>query len=193
MKTSALKRKAMVLFAKFYIGIAIIIIVGILAAGYSLFVKDIMTDINEIGVADLESKEAQYEERSETLIRLKRLNERFNKITEDDLRQLEKVLPSQAEIPHLVIELKDFVKNSGLEVYSLDVGPMSTNAATQAVAGTAVKNLAITLVVGGLDSYSGVKNFLDAMSNNLPLVELNSFSYSPAASEYSLNLTTYYQ
>ncbi len=183
----------MVAFTKYYIVIVVVFVIAVVGGGYLLFIKDTMKDINEIGVADLNSREEQLAERTETLLRLQNLNERFNKITQEDLRQLENVLPHQSEIPYLVIELKEFIKNNGLEVLSLDIGPMSTSAATIETANTPVKSLSIVVVIDGLDSYEGIKTFLDAMSNNLPLVELNSFTYSPVISGYSLNLTTYYQ
>lgn len=183
----------MVAFTKYYIAVVAVCVIAVIGGGYLLFIKDTMNDINEIGVADLESREEQLVERTETLLRLQSLNERFAKITQEDLRQLDKVLPHQSEIPYLVIELKEFIKNNGLDVLSLDIGPMSTSMAAVDTVNTPVKSLSIVVVIDGLDSYEGIKTFLNAMSNNLPLVELNSFTYSPAVSGYSLNLTTYYK
>jgi len=193
MKASVLKRKIMIAFTKYYIAIVAFCVIVVIGGGYLLFMKDTMNDINEIGVADLQSREDQLVERTETLLRLQNLNERFAKITKEDLRQLDNVLPHQSEIPYLVIELKEFIKNNGLDVLSLDIGPLSTGSAVVDTANTPVKSLSIVVVIDGLDSYEGIKTFLNAMSNNLPLVELNSFTYTPAVSAYTLNLTTYYQ
>ena len=156
---SVLKRKIMVAFAKYYIAVVVVCVIVILGSGYLLFIKDTMSDINEIGVADLQHREEQLVERTETLLRLQNLNERFAKITQEDLRQLSNVLPHQSEIPYLVIELKKFIKDNGLDVLSLDIGPMSTSAATVDTANTPVKSLSIVVVIDGLDSYERIKIF----------------------------------
>ncbi|MDD5040101.1 MAG: type 4a pilus biogenesis protein PilO [Patescibacteria group bacterium] len=192
MKPSVVKRKIIVGFTKYFVYISIGVVLAVLGTGYVLFIKDTLADINEIGVSDLEGKEQLLIDRSETLTRLKKLEKRYADLTYDDVRSMQTLLPRQDQIPSIVIELKSFLLKNGLDVKSIDVGPLTANIAP-ATAGGAIQQMNIIVVVGGLSTYANVKQFLDEMTSQLPLMELRTFSYNPASSDYTLNLTTYYQ
>ena len=112
-----------------------------------------------------------------------------------DLKQLEYVLPHQSEIPYLVIEIKNFIKDNDLILKNIDVGSLGAGPSTSEYTeiGAGIKKLPISLSLSGIDSYYKLKTFLDNLSVNLPLLELNSLSYSPITDSYNLNLITYYQ
>lgn len=194
MKPSIIKRKAASLFVKYYAIILIVLVLGILGAGYSLFIQDILSEINEIGVEDLQVKEEKLAQDKETLTRLKSLNDRYAKVMYEDVKMLSDVLPSQADIPNLVIELKEFIKSNDLLLHDIQVGSLSTATISGAAAAAPMINsLNISIIVSQLNSYEGIKRFLDELSTNLPLVELNALSYTPGIDVYNLNLTTYYK
>ena len=95
----------------------------------------------------------------------------------------------------MIIELDRFITENELVLNSLDIGPLSGQNDTQegAMIDNAVKELNISLSIAGIESYFELKNFLQIMSEQLPLIELSSINYSDELSSYSLNLTTYYQ
>ena len=82
------------------------------------------------------------------------------------------------------------------DMVNIDIGPLDAvgymNGSEPAL-GSPIRDLNITLVFGGIESYFQLKDFLDSLNNVLPLLELKSFVYNPGADTYSLNLTTFYQ
>ena len=195
MKFSFLQRQLFFFINRYFIIIVICVFVVILGVGYLFFIKNTVTQIQEIGVVDLQVRDQELAAKQETLARLQRLNEKYTSLTHGDLAKLGDVLPSQSEIPSLVIEIKNFVESSGLILRDIDAGVLQALPAPSATtaAGLVVKKLPITLSVSGVDNYSQLKSFLDKLSNNLPLLELTSLSYSPATDSYNLNLTSYYR
>lgn len=194
MKLSFIQKQLNFLVGKYFIFLVILVFLVILGIGYLIFIKQLVTEIQEIGVVDLQSREQRLESRLESLSRLKKLNEKYIQLNAEQLSQLEYVIPDRSEIPFLVIEIKNFLEENDLAVIDIDVGAITAVSSTDAV-GTPVtiNQLPIVLGISGLDSYSKLKDFLDKLSLNLPLLELNSLTYSPLADTYSLNLTTYYQ
>jgi len=195
MELSSIKRKLLLLISKYYTIIVIVLVLFILAAGYWVFVKDKVVEIQEVGLVDLQSTLNALDNKETVLIKMEKLNEQYSQITEDQIRQLSLVLPHQSEIPYLVIEVKEFIKDNDLLLNSIDVGPLSSNDATaESTGGTySINELKITLSFSGVESYFKLKDFLDNLSNQLPLFELTSLVYSHETDAYALNLTTYYQ
>jgi len=204
MRPSFIKKQLYFILSRYFVIIIVAVFLAILSIGYLLFIQEKVVEIQEIGVVDLKSRENKLASRQETLARLKRLDERYRSITTDQLKQLDNVLPPESEIPYLVLEIKSFVKDNDLILRDIDVGSLGTGPISSpetslesGEAGTPlgidIKKLPITLSLSGLDSYAKLKIFLDNLSLNLPLLELNSLSYSPATDAYNLNLTTYYR
>lgn len=176
--------------------IVILLVLLTLAAGYFLIVKDRVVEIQEVGLVDLQSALDTLSGKEKILFGLQQLHEKYGRITEDQIMQLSNVLPQQSEIPYLVIEIKDFIKENDLILNSIDVGSLKSSIISDEPLATdnfSVKELKISLSIRGVDSYFKLKDFLDNLSANLPLLELTSLVYSPGTDAYSLNLTTYYQ
>ncbi|MCH7492850.1 type 4a pilus biogenesis protein PilO [Patescibacteria group bacterium] len=171
--------------------IVIVMVLIILGSGYYIFIKERVADIQEIGVVDLSSRLAILDSRQRTLQSLDDLNKKYESVTSDQLKQLQYVLPQKSEIPQLMIELKNFVESNQLNLAKLESGPLTVDGSE----GTdqSIKSLNITMSISGINSYFLMKDFLDKLSGNLPLLELTSLSYSPGTQNYSLNLTLFYQ
>jgi Tfp pilus assembly protein PilO len=186
----------MFLISKYYVVIVVLLVLFTLAAGYFFIIKDRVVKIQEVELVDLQSAIDALSGREDTLFELKQLHEKYSRITEDQILQLSYVLPQQSEIPYLVIEIKNFIKENDLLLNSIDVGSLKSSpisAEATASDNFSVKELKISLSINGVDSYFKLKDFLDNLSTNLPLLELTSLVYSPGIDAYSLNLTTYYQ
>jgi len=194
MNLSFLKRKLMFLISKYYVVIVVLLVLFTLAAGYFFIIKDRVVEIQEVELVDLQSAMDALSGREDTLFELKQLHEKYSRITEDQILQLSYVLPQQSEIPYLVIEIKNFIKENDLLLNSIDVGSLKLSPiSAEATDNFSVKELKISLSINGVDSYFKLKDFLDNLTANLPLLELTSLVYSPGIDAYSLNLTTYYQ
>ncbi|MFA5135064.1 MAG: hypothetical protein WC505_04770 [Patescibacteria group bacterium] len=195
MKFAIVKRDLIRIFTKYFVLISVITTLLIIGAGYQLFIKGTVADIRSIGVIDLKEREQQKLNLIDTLERLKRLETRYNELTYEEIKQLEYLLPDEREIPYIVIELKDFIAANGLVLKSIDVGVFKAAVGEEEEETKAVslKSLNVTVTIEGLDTYAQIKDFLDKLGTLMPPFELNSFSYAPDRTSYSLNLTTYYK
>lgn len=191
MEPQLIKRRFKYIFSRYYMMIVIVMVLIILGSGYYIFIKERVADIQEIGVVDLSSRLAILDSRQRTLQSLDDLNKKYESVTSDQLKQLQYVLPQKSEIPQLMIELKNFVESNQLNLAKLESGPLTVDGSE----GTdqSIKSLNITMSISGINSYFLMKDFLDKLSGNLPLLELTSLSYSPGTQNYSLNLTLFYQ
>lgn len=195
MKLSSIKKSLIALFTNYFIVISVLCVALVIGLGYQLIIKSTVDDIRSIGVVDLKDREQQKANLEDTLRRLQRLENRYNELTYEDIKQLEYLLPDEREIPHIIIELKDFIAANGLKLNSIDVGMFRANIGDEAdkVRAINIKSLNVTVSIDGLETYTQIKDFLDKLGTLMPPFELNSFSYSPGTSGYSLNLTTYYK
>ncbi|MBI5037314.1 MAG: hypothetical protein HZC01_01200 [Candidatus Kerfeldbacteria bacterium] len=193
MKSKLLKRRIAYIFSRYFIFVVIGCVVLILGLGYLFFVQRIVTDIQEAGVVDLNTQLEALNQRRITLERLEDLETRYRAVTHAQIAQLQSVLPHESEIPQIMIELKDFVADNELSLVSIDSGPLSIPDGSKKAAKAAIKTLNISLGVQNVTSYSKMKSFLDAVSTQLPLLELTSLAYDPDQTNYTLNLTLYYQ
>ena len=196
MNLSFLKRKLIFLISKYYVAIVILLVLFTLAAGYFFIIKDQVAEIQEVELVDLQSAMDALSGKKDTLFELEQLYEKYSRITKYQVLQLIHILPLQSEISYLVIEIQDFIKENYLLLNSIDVGSLKSSGISAESITTdnlSVKELKISLSINGVDSYFKLKDFLDNLSANLPLLELTSLVYSPGTDAYSLNLTTYYQ
>ncbi|MDP2685376.1 MAG: type 4a pilus biogenesis protein PilO [bacterium] len=188
-------RKLILLFNKYYYVILVVLVLAILGGGYYFFIQERIAEIQKVGTVDLDSKLNTKATAQRNLDKLLELNENYSKISQSELKKLSGVLPKKSEIPFLIIELDRFIAENDLELNSLDIGPLSGENDSQenVVIDNAVKELKISLSIAGIESYFELKNFLQIMSEQLPLIELSSLNYNEATTAYNLNLTTYYQ
>ncbi|MBU0598426.1 type 4a pilus biogenesis protein PilO [Patescibacteria group bacterium] len=201
MNLSIINKRISLFFNKHFKLLLAFMIAVIIGLGYFLFIQTIIVDIQEIGVVDLEGRKQTLVQKNKILEELDDLEKKYNDVTYQELKRLYNFLPQQSEIPYIILEIQKFVKENELELIDISTGPLGGNVSVSntipidsaADSGSSINRLSITVTVGGIDTYQKIKEFLDNMSVNLPLLELNSFSYSPATSAYSLNITTFYQ
>lgn len=188
-----ISKKFITIFNKYYYIFLIVIVLVVLGAGYYFFIQEKVAEIQQVGTVDLDGKLNTKNIIQKNLDKLEELNEKKSQISQTSLDKLSKVLPKKSEIPFLMIELENFIEDNGLVLNSLDIGPLTGDDADNPVASNTVNELKITLSFSGIESYLQLKNFLQIMSEQLPLIELSSLNYNDTISGYSLNLTTYYQ
>ncbi len=192
MNTKRLKRTIAFIISQYFVLVAAGIVVIIGGVGYLVFIHGTVTDIQQAGQTDLQAQLQAYEDRRITLGRLEDLSAQYNELTAIQLHQLDSVIPTESELPQIMIELKNFVSQHRLNLVSLDTGPLKAVKSSDSVSQT-VKTLNITLTIDGIASYFQFKDFLDSISTQLPLMELHSISYVPSETSYGLNLTLYYK
>jgi Tfp pilus assembly protein PilO len=178
---------------RYYVAIVIALVLIVLSGGYWFFVKNTVDKIRVVGVTDIENKQLTIDQQQRSLEKLKKLKNQYEALDYVKLTQIQSILPHEAELPYVVMKLKKLVTDNGLVLESVDSGAFTATAASPAATTAAVKKLNLTVSFSGIESYAGLKSFLDQLSGSIPLFELNALSYLPGTSAYTLNLTTYYQ
>ncbi|MFH1207297.1 MAG: type 4a pilus biogenesis protein PilO [Patescibacteria group bacterium] len=178
---------------RYYVAMVIVAVLLILAGGYWFFVKSTVDRIRVVGVADIENKQSTIDQQQRTIGKLKTLKAQYESINYDQLRSMQSILPHQADLPYVILKLKQLIADNSLALQSIDTTPFTNTPAATASAAPVIQKLNITVSFKDLDTYAGLKNFLDQLSANVPFFELNALSYLPGNGSYTLNLTTYYQ
>lgn len=193
MEKAAIIRKVNLVMNRYFVAIVIALVLIILAGGYWFFIKDTVDKIRVVGVTDINNKKSVIDQQERSLAKLRQLKTQYEAVSFEQLEQFSEVLPKEADIPFVIIKLKQLIADNGLILQSIDTSPFVGTSGMKPTTAQAVKTLNITVNFQGLDSYDGLKGFLDALSATVPFFELNALSYIPESSAYSLNLTTYYQ
>ncbi len=193
MEKGKILKSVLAFINRYYIGIVIALVLVILAGGYWFFVKQTVDKIRVVGVADIENKQQIIDQQQRALDKLKNLKKQYEALDYSQLKHIQSVLPHEADLPYVIMKLKQLITDNGLELVTIDSGAFSSTNASAGAAVPVIRKLNITVSFDGLESYAGLKNFLDQLSNSVPFFELNSLSYLPGSSAYTLNLTTYYQ
>jgi len=192
MKVFTIGRKMLALFNKYFVIIIIVIVLIVLGIGYMAFIKDKVSQIQKVGNVDYQLKEDERDRKEVIIEKLERLEEEYNKISTGQIKELDNVIPTQVDIPELIIKLKQFVVDNNLILTSIDIGGAAAAEATKESSSATIKQLNISLVISGIDSYNRFKSFLDSLEKNMPLLKMNSLTYSPKTDSYSFTLITYY-
>lgn len=135
--------------------------------------------------------------------------EKLQKTYEENRESLEKtsyILPSDQDIPNLIVQLESLALESGLILEGINFsteGESLKDKATSArktETGTIAKDYqTMTVALELMGSYSGFKAFLQSIEENMRLMDVSSVDFSVentefgSFSDFSLRLRTYYQ
>lgn len=180
------------LFNKYFVIIVVVIVLIVLGIGYIAFIKDKVSQIQKVGKVDYQLKEDERDRKEVIIEKLERLEKEYRKISISQIKELEDIIPTQVDIPELIIKLKQFVADNDLILTSIDIGGAAAAETAKESSSATIKSLNISLAISGIDSYNKFKSFLDSLEKNMPLLKMNSLTYNPKTDSYSLNLITYY-
>jgi len=194
---SVIKIKTLQYINKFYIIIAVILVIAILMASYFTFFKKEYAHIKSLGVTDYQQRLNERDTKKSQLAQLEKVFENYQKVSKDEIKKLSVILPSEKDTSSLMIEMQAMVSESGLTLDSID---MSQGGVVSLAAGTAgsspalnIQKISVNLKVSGIDSYNKLKLFLNNIEKNIRILDLNALTYSPETMQYGINLVTYYQ
>lgn len=170
------------------------LIVSALILGLStlLVIMPKISELQEVGLDRRETRQAALANLQEELRALTEARNRFEAITLEQYALLDRALPTQKDIPQLIVDIPAFIQAQGLSVGQMDVSETTYVAAEGQPANTTIRRVDVTVTVGEVDSYARMKSFLGALEDNLRIIDLSSVSYRPDTAAYSLVLTTYY-
>lgn len=176
--------------------ITVLVLFGLLLAGWGLFWPLLQRESigdslsyreNTQRVAELQQQKAEVE----------RLLAAIQAISNEDRALLQAILPSAQEVPTLLAQIESIARQSGLVLTSFTVAetkiPHSRERGGVAVASSplAVQKLTLNLTFRA-GEYAQFKQLVEALERNIRLVDITSMTFSPDAKGYTINAVTYY-
>lgn len=191
-------------------GVALVI----LFFGYSLVIEPRWEEIRTTGVSDLREEEQRLTERRQYRDRLERLATDFRTLQRnraEEIRKLRDVLPNEADIPELLVQLDGLAAQESVQLDTITVvregegqqgsaAGQETSAPAAPSEGTgSIRTLQVSVHFTKGQQYAQFKEFLRAVEEHIRLFDVISLQYAPARGEaadkgevYQLNFKTYY-
>lgn len=182
------------------------IIILILILGFIAIV--VFLDMPEIqGILDLrkniKNEKEMFLEKQETLAKVEKLGEDY-KADEENLKKVNYILPSNKDIPNLIVQLEALAFEGGLILENFDLSTTEEKAVSKAAEIRTQEEIQVknyqTLVIDLklIGDYSGLKSFLRAIEENIRLMDIESITLSPQSEEsllfdFEIIIKTYYQ
>lgn len=180
----------------FGIGLAI----AILVIGGVALVLPRVQQVQSLGGLDYTQKKRQYDAQLVYLDELRALRSEVNAVSPDDIARLDAVVPRKKDIPGIFRQMQSFATEANMSLQSVSVsdggGATATTTSPSATATGTLRTITVSVVLAGSLDYTGLKNFLNVVSRQAPLLDLTAISHSPgqssSASTYSFSFRSYY-
>lgn len=188
------------LFLNSYFNIIIVfVVIFVMLVSYFLIIKPKFDETVSSIKLNLEGQQKIYLSQQAKLSSLRTIASLYKKISTDDLKKFNGVLPDSYVKERLFGELEEIVKQNGFALNSVTIQNEEEKKTSDNEAGTALAantseklgKINLELSVGSIN-YTGFKNLLRTMENNLRLFDITSVSFSPGGNSATIVLTTYY-
>ena len=198
-----IKNKINIFLSNYFNLLLFIIIISLLASGYTLIVKPKYENlIKEISVAGQE-RNLEYSERSKYLNKLKELKAEYDKVSANDIDRAYMLAPKEEYYEKMFAEIEDLVLKKGFLLSSLSIekaeskdkkevnneNVITENSEENNYDG--VKTLSIKMDILGVD-YNNLKKLLGILENNLRLLDVYNLAFSPENNSVSITMSAYY-
>lgn len=204
-----LKQKVNGFLIKYFNLLAIALAVIILIAGFFLLIKPKYNKISREIKLSNENSENKYNAAFNYLAQLNKLKAEYEKISPEDIKKIETMLPSEEFYEELFVQLEPIVLKNGLLLTSMQISPEGIpsgkesagakarnnspekNKAAEDILPEEITKIKIAMSVAGVD-YLGLKNLLYALENNLQLIDITNLSFSPDQKGVTIEMFAYY-
>ena len=179
----------------FMVGVVVAVLVLIIGT-YTVIVPRYRT-VKELGGLNYNQKVEELRVQQEYLQELQQLRAELRTISNDDIARLEAVLPKGKDIPGIFRQMQAFAREADMDLLSVSVADGAPIASTEQTATSGGLHTAtVSVVLGGQLNYGALKNFLNVVSQQAPLLELTAISHSPSSAatptSYSFSFRSYY-
>ncbi len=202
-----IKNNINIFLDRYFGAIAIITAVIVLVLGNLLLVwpkyKQIINDIESA-----EKKESlDYAKRQKYLNQLKELKSEYQKISQDDIKKIEIMLPQENNKEELLAQMENLISKNGFLLTDLRVEDVAAKQESSAgaakgqsagdkglivqAAKPGLNKVKININVVGTD-YEGLKRLLGVIENNLRLMDVTNLFFDPEGRKSSLEMYAYY-
>jgi hypothetical protein len=171
----------------------------ILAAGFFMLIKPKYDQtVQVIGVIN-KQEETDFENKKRELQKIKDLLKSYNDIDQNYKNKISSIIPIRENKEEIFSEVNYLVSRNGLILESVNLGEGGGYDISDSLPGGGedylasgeVKRISINLRVRGTD-YEAYKNFLSAMENNLPILDVVNLSFDPGNKVSNFLIMTYY-
>lgn len=177
--------------------VGIIGAVLVLLVGYLAIVAPRLRSVKNLGGLNYNQKVKTLEVQKQYLADLETLHLRLQDISYSDIARLDKVIPKGKDIPGIFRQMQAFAAEARMELLSVSVSdgtPLPPGA--DGKGSTKLHTLSVSVVLGGALDYQGLKQFLDIVSRQAPILDLtaitNSAAGAAAPTTYSFAFRSYY-
>lgn len=178
---------------RYYKWITVVAVILIFALSYYFVLEPKYQQVGLGGQYNLDSLTEELDKRKVYLEELKKLEANYEKISQDEIEKLEKILPAKKDIPGLFVQFQALAEKHGFLLTSISINDIPQNEKdTQKVANLSRLSISLNLIGRGSGSYDEIKSFLSTIEYNMRLFDVNSVYFSPDSPDYSINLFTYY-
>lgn len=165
--------------------------------GISLIFFFVLPIWDEISILKLKKEEIGKEVDSlrSIIIHIDDLSAKYNQASAD-LDKLALAIPSDQQLPELLIQFEEMVKRNGLVTTGIKLENTEEAPKDQIGARRNIKSLSVSVSVDG--SYSGFKGFLEDIEKNVRMMDVSAISFTKPTDEksevakFSVKLNSYY-
>ncbi len=184
---------------KYFRTLVIVTIILIFVICYFLFIDRKIGTVREYQDTDYEGRVQLLAEQEDYLEGMKEMNVEYRKWTEEEINRINNSLPSDPDYPGLFTQFNQMITDAGYNLSSLNIEKVvslksdSRNSGSSAIS-SSHQALSLTAGIEAPEGY-GYDNFqtlLKTIENNLRLIDVLSFNFTPDSQSFRLNLKTYY-
>ena len=175
------------------------IFILILAAGFFFLLKPKYDQTIQVINVINKQEEADFESKKKELQKIKDILKAYNDIDIEYKKKISSILPVRENKEEIFSEINYLVSRNGLILQAVsltqgggyDVSGSLPPGGENYLASGEITRVTISFSVRGTN-YESFKNFLSAMENNLPLLDVVSVNFSPGSEVSSFLVDTYY-
>ncbi len=199
MRAQKVKRRVNLILNNYFGFILIGIAVVVLSLGYFLLIgPKYDKTIKAIDVYNRQ-EEANFTAKKKELLKVRDMLKTYNDVDDDYKKKVYSIVPVRENKEEIFSEINYLVGRNGLILQSVSLNEAGGRSPIDFIpkeednyiTRNEIKKISISLSVRGTD-YEAFKNFLSAMENNLPVMDVIDLNFDPTGESSTFLIDTYY-
>ncbi|MBI2426645.1 MAG: hypothetical protein HYV34_02255 [Candidatus Kerfeldbacteria bacterium] len=179
---------------KYHIAVLVIGILLMSGGSYLFLLGPKFSSIGGVTKGELIAKQESVAQKQVELSGLQDLQDQLAALSSAEIQRMDSVLPKSEDVDSLYLQFADIASELGLTLTSLkfeDAGSLSAESAKGSTNVPTIRVLRVTFGVDGVDSYERVKQLLTVLQDHIRVMDMNTLSYDPSGTGYTLTLNVY--
>jgi len=194
-----LKKTLNKMLSDYFVFFIVGVVVVILSFGFFFLLKPKYDQTKQLISVINKQEEADFESKKNELQKIKDLLQAYKDIEENYKKKIKSIVPYRENKEEIFSEINYLVTRNGLLLQSVnlsegggyDISDSLSLGGKDYLASGEMKKVTISFGVRGTD-YEVFKNFLSAIENNLPILDVVSLSFDPNNKVSNFLIDTYY-